>query len=363
MARNRPSLASVLVVGGAIVLVAPALFAGTFYTGMLQNTAEAMVIQNLRFRGEITAEQIARRLNQLWRQVEALSQIVDHRDSPAARERIDLLSSVDDRYSWIGITDVEGDVLASTKGMLEGANVAERPWFRRGLEGPSAIDVHEAQLLAKLLPATDEPRRFIDFAAPLRDDDDSVVGVIGAHLDWGWMVDTLSSLQSPNVDVLLISRERLVLFGPKDLVDEPLNVGSALAANRVTSSALEERWPDGEYYFTVVVPTIGYQDLPSFGWSLLLRQSADEALQQTRELVRSFWLTLGTGLLASLVLLFLGARWLATPARRLATAAEALAAGGEPEAPREETRYEEASRLSAALARVQSRLLRTGHSP
>ena len=355
MARHRPGLASLLFVGGASLLIIPALVAGTLYTGALQRSAEAGVVENLRFRGELSANQIARRLDRLWRQVEALSRLLDPAKVGDARERIDLLSDLDDRYSWIGIAEVGGRVLASTKGMLEGVSVAERPWFRRGLEGPAAIDVHEAVLLAKLLPATGETRNFIDFAAPLKGANGNVTGVVGAHLDWRWMVDTLTSLQSPGIDILLISRDRVVLFGPPDLVDRPLDVGSAIAASRAPLSARDERWPDGKDYFTLVVPAIAYSDLPSFGWSLLMRQSVDDALRPTRELVRTFWVMLGTGAFASLVLLFLGARWVATPLRRLAGSADALVSSGEPQVPRQETRYDEVNRLSAALVRLQFR--------
>ncbi|MGY3622434.1 hypothetical protein [Bradyrhizobium sp. USDA 10063] len=73
------------------------------------------------------------------------------------------------------------------------------------------------------------------------------------------------ALQAPAIEVLLLSRDRTVLFGPPDLVNKPLNVGSAQAANRVTSAFLSERWPDGKDYFTNVVPTVGFADLPSFG--------------------------------------------------------------------------------------------------
>jgi hypothetical protein len=73
-------------------------------------------------------------------------------------------------YAWIGITDTEGTVIASTQGNLEGKTVAQRPWYQNSKSQRSVGDVHEAKLLAKLLPnPTGEPLRFVDVAAPIRD--------------------------------------------------------------------------------------------------------------------------------------------------------------------------------------------------
>jgi hypothetical protein len=353
---NRLSLRTLVFVGGAALMLVPALIAGSLYTGALQRRAEAMQVEKLTARGELSASLFARRLHQLWQEVDTLSRSIDIADLGGLRRDIDFIGRLDRRYSWIGMTDVQGRVLASLGGMLQGESVAQRPWFRRGLIGPTAIDVHEAQLLAKLLPASSEPYRFIDFAAPLRRGEGPPDGVLGAHLDWRWVQENLASLQAPGIDVLLLSRDRVVLYGPPNLLNKTLEIGSAQAANRVSSAVLDERWPDGKDYITVVVPTIGHADLPSFGWSLLIRQDIDGALGPTRELVRRFWTTLGAGALVALGLLFLGASWIATPVRRLAASAEAMISDAEPKAPYAETRYAEAERLSSALVRLQSRL-------
>ncbi|WP_181708557.1 cache domain-containing protein [Chthonobacter rhizosphaerae] len=358
MAGRRLSLSTLIFLGGAALLLVPAVIAGTIYTGALQRRAEAMTVETLKVRGDLSANLLARRLHQLWQEVEALSRVVSTGDIPDARRQIDMVSRLDRRYSWIGFADTEGRVTAATAGMLEGATVAERPWFRRGLTGPTAIDVHEALLLAKLLPATNEPWRFIDFAAPVTGPDGAVSGVIGAHLDWRWVADNVASLQAPGIDVILVSRDGTVLLGPPDLVDKTLTIGSVAAASRATMSVLDERWPDGKDYVTVTAPTIGHEDLPSFGWSLLIRQDVQAALQPTRELVRSFWITLGAGAIAALGLLALGARLVTTPLRRLVTAAEATLGDGLLKPPHEETRYEEAARLSDALTRLQSTVMR-----
>lgn len=355
---SRLSLRTIAFAGGSILMLVPALIAGSTYTGALQKRAEQMLVDRLKGRGELSANLLAKSLHQMWGEVDALAKTLDTSALPEARTAINLVARLDNRYSWIGVADVEGTVLAAANGLLERESVAQRPWFRRGLSGPTAIDVHEAQLLAKLLPVRTEPYRFIDLSAPIQKAVQPPSGVVGAHLNWSWIIDSLQGFQAPGIDVLLLSRDRTVLIGPPELVDKPLMIGSAQAANRTTSSALDERWPDGKDYVTVVVPAIGYADLPSFGWSLLVRQNIGDALAPTRELVRNFWMTLGAGALVALALLLLAANWLTTPIRRLMSSAESMLGEGDQKPPHPETRYSEAERLSTALVRLQTRLLR-----
>jgi HAMP domain-containing protein len=363
MPSRRPGLKTLASAGGALLMLVPAIVAGSLYTDALQRQTERLLVEKLTDRGVLSSGQLARRLYQLWREVDTLARSIDVGDLPRTRQNLDFIGSLDQRYSWLGVTNLEGKVLAASRGMLEGESVAQRLWFRRGLIGPTAVDVHEAQLLARLLPTSSEPYRFIDLAAPLRGQGSAVNGVVGAHLDWRWVIETLRSLEAPGTEIILLSRDRIVLHGPPDLQNKPLNVGSALAANRATTSVLDERWPDGKDYLTVVVPVIGFADLPSFGWSLLIRQSHDEALAPTRQLVKVFWSTLGAGALIGLSLLFLAAHWISTPLRRLCTTAEALAADEVDTPAYRESRYAEVERLSAALTRVQSRLMNAKHPP
>ena len=60
-------------------------------------------------------------------------------------------------------------VRAATGGILEGANVGQRPWFIDGIKGAAAEDVHLAALLQTLLrPNADgTPFRFVDLASPV----------------------------------------------------------------------------------------------------------------------------------------------------------------------------------------------------
>lgn len=350
----RVGIKTLVFVIGALLMLVPAIVAGTMFTDAMKRRAETANSERLRLLGEIVADQLGRRMQELWQDVEGMVRVVRLQDPEEIRRQLTLLSQVDRRYTWIGVANVEGKVIAASQGMLEGASVAERPWFRRGLNGPTAVDVHEAVLLAKLLPATQEPRRFVDFSAPIKNDQGAVIGVIGAHFDWNMVKETIQTIRGQGVDALLVSRERLVLSGPEHLQGTRLSEGSAVAAGQGRSIALRERWQDGKEYMTAVIPSIQVKDMPSFGWSLIARADVNTVLDPTRSIAQAFWMLLGAGALVALVLLYLFASWLAKPLRRLIATAEALASGRTDQPPHDETRYEEVARLSAALVRLQT---------
>jgi hypothetical protein len=350
----RIGIKTLVFIVGALLMLTPAIVAGMMFTNAMQRRAEVANSARLRLLGEIVAEELGRRMHQLWQNVEEMGRVVRLDDPEEARRQLTLLSQVDRRYTWIGVTDVTGKVIAASQGMLEGASVAERPWFRRGLNGPAAVDVHEAVLLAKLLPARQEPRRFVDFSAPIRNEQGAVVGVIGAHFDWNMVRDSIQAIQGQGVDALLVSRDRMVLSGPPGLQETRVSEGSAVAAGQGSPVSLRERWQDGKDYMTAVIPTIRLKDMPSFGWSLIVRAEVNTVLDPTRSIAQAFWMILGAGALGALVLLYLFAAWLAKPLHRLVATAESLASGRTDQPPHDETRYGEATRLSAALVRLQT---------
>lgn len=55
-------------------------------------------------------------------------------------------------YAWIGITDTQGRILASTEPRINGADVSQRSWFIGGRQRLHQEDIHDAVQLGKLLP-------------------------------------------------------------------------------------------------------------------------------------------------------------------------------------------------------------------
>jgi len=354
----RLGLKTIIFVGGSILMLAPALVSGTHFTGDIQERSQAAAAQRMTAVGELAADQIGRRMHQLWQGVDRMARKADIEDTDELHREFSFLRDLDARYSWIGAASLEGKVVAASDGLLEGQDVSQRPWFRNGLKGPTAEDVHDAKLLEKLLPASDKARRFVDFSAPIRKPDGTITGVLGAHFDWYWVKENLEAIKFPGAELILVSRDQKVLSGPSDIQDTILSIGSAIAAGQQTSVTLRERWPDGNDYVTVVVPAVHYKDMPGFGWSILVRARTDVVHENANAIVRSFWLTLGMGALAAMALLYLFSDWVATPLRRALATAERLANGDAGEPPHEESRYDEARRLSSIIVRLQSREMR-----
>lgn len=228
-------------------------------------------------------------------------------------------------FAWLGVADANGKVIQASGGMLQGLSVAKRPWFAAGLQGVYTGDVHEAVLLAKLLPgqASGEPLRFIDFAAPIRNKDGKVVGVLGAHGHWSWVTETVQAVvqrlgRASSSEILILDRNGTVLY-PQSLVGPsqlPQNPPTPHTYTTVT-------WNDGRDYLTSQV-TVDARTQNDLGWRIVVREPLDTALQPVYAM-RNRLIALGifASLLFSLVALRL-ARSVSKPIELLAAAARQI---------------------------------------
>jgi hypothetical protein len=233
----------------------------------------------------------------------ALPPIRDHRGSTASRQasRRELLEwqqQMVPEFSWIGVTDLEGRVLAATGGVMEGINVKARPWFRRAQIGPYFGDVREANVLAKFLPRPEtEPLHLLDLAIPLKDGDGRLKGVLGAHLNFKWANEQALLNQRSGAEALVFGRDGAVLRGPSELKGQTLELAALKLAQAGKKGFLRESWPDGEYLagFSEVE---GFRDQPGFGWTVLVRKKVQFAIIPALEHI--LWAS-ALGLLASAI--------------------------------------------------------------
>ena len=81
---------------------------------------------------------------------------LDVLSQPDAREQqqriIDQLQNGMGVVAWLGLLSPDGTVRVASQRILEGVNIAQRPVYIQGKEGMFIGDVHEAVLLASLLP-------------------------------------------------------------------------------------------------------------------------------------------------------------------------------------------------------------------
>jgi diguanylate cyclase len=189
------------------------------------------------------------------------------------------------RYAWIGVADTQGTVRAASNDVLVGHNVKEQPWFRSGMQGPVVGDVHEAKLLAAVLPASPDntPARLLDFAAPIRDELGQVIGVLGAHTDWVWAQEVIAGVRSEairerGVQVFVVDRAGRVLQGPQALRSLPTVDASQLMVGHTRRLV----WSDGGKYLTAAVQVTARSPGTDLGWSIVVRQPEDVALAGAR---------------------------------------------------------------------------------
>ena len=261
-------------------------------------------------------------------------------------------------YSWIGLADPDGKVMVSAGGLLQGADVSARPWFQDAREGHGHVgDVHEALLLAKLLPQSGgEPLRFVDVSFPFRDRNGADRGVLGAHLSWQWARDVERSIIEPleaerQVQALIVGRNGMVLLGPPDLQGHTVDMQSLRdARSEQKPGYIIEKWPDGKTYMTGYSNSKGYADYPGLGWTVLVREDVDKAFVPVKRL-RSYglWSGIALALLFSVAGVFV-ARWITRPLMQLGEEAARIreGEGGAALAPQARA-YDEVQALAGTL--------------
>ncbi|MBD2070865.1 PAS domain-containing protein [Leptolyngbya sp. FACHB-671] len=287
------------------------------------------------------AYQMADRLDsgmfERYRDIQIVATIDTIRDSnspiTAKRLLLEKLQSTYPAYSWIGLTNPQGTVEVSTGGLLEGADVSERPWFISGKLDTFVGDVHEAVLLASLLPnPTKDTLRFVDFAVPVDDLQGKPLGVLAAHLNWAWAEDLKNALsrnlRSQEQDLLVLREDGVVLLGPTELVDQKLDyLKSFQEATLAKTGYLSEVWPDHQSYITGFTASTGYREYEGLNWVVLVRQKTDLAFAPAHRLQRQilFW-NLGLGSLVAVLGWFI-ADYITKPMWAIAHAANRIRRG------------------------------------
>jgi len=319
-----------------------------------------------------TSDKLERGMFERYREVGLIARRRDlGTDVPLARRRetLERVQASYGYYSWIGLAGLDGRVQVAARGMLEGVDVSRRPWFADALRGNHVGDVHEAVLLAHLLPQQAEPWRFVDVAFPYLDERGRTIGVLGVHLSWQWARDVERSVMASvgarrHVEALIVDAGGRVLLGPPDTAGRKLSLRSLELArglptsSQVMSGYVVERWPDGKSYMVGYARGSGHADYPGLGWTVLVRQDVVDAYGPVRRL-REYGLIAGV-LLAALFSLagVLVARRITRPLGELAESARRIRAGEPVKLGAEHGRYIEVQALSGTLDALVADLVR-----
>nr|WP_228035884.1 ATP-binding protein [Oculatella sp. LEGE 06141] len=303
---------------------------------MVQYRIEQYVGNNLSELAYAATDKLDRSLFERYREVQIIAGLEPFRNPqrPDSERKalLETLQSTYPHYSWIGFTDAQGVVQLSTEDLLHGESVAERPWFIQGQRAPMVGDVHEAKLLATLLPPdpTGEPLRFVDVAAPVIDAR-NLRGVLGAHLSWQWAEEeveaSLLRTAPDHKELFIIAQDGKVLLGPKSWIGQTLEMSGSKFVKPGQSGYRIEQWADGETYLVGMMRSAGYRDYPGLGWTILIRQKAEDAFVPALELHRQ--ILIGGALLGIFfaLLSWLLAERITQPMLQLATAADQIRQG------------------------------------
>lgn len=197
-------------------------------------------------------------------------------DTPPARVRaeLDKLLAQSPKFVWIGLVNLDGQVLAGSRGWLEGRSIATRPVFIGGRSGMVG-DMHPSVALAPLIGRTQD---LIDIGEPVRDDQGKLIAVLAAHLGLDW-VDSLVQVaigdpataraQGLNGLVMTAADTHSVISGALVPAGLPHDIPTALV------------WDNnaGTRYFTAQArPTAAQPEAPVLRWRAVVQQREDAAL-------------------------------------------------------------------------------------
>ncbi|MBT2641587.1 GGDEF domain-containing protein [Bacillus sp. ISL-41] len=277
-------------------------------------------------------------------EVEVLSRIEvikTQDDLQSAQTLMDQLKSSIPVFSWIGLTDSAGNVVAASDNILVGSNISKRPVYQEGKKGTFIGDVHNAVLLANLLPnPTGEPMQFVDISKPLTDKDGNFTGVLAAHLSWEWSRQVKGNIVEPlkdelsGAEVFVVSgMDNTVLLGPDGMTGDVLDIKSVHNARTGDNSWLVEKWPDGKEYLTGFAVGDGHHDYSGLGWTVIVRIPIENAFAPVENL-KSYIIKLGT--ITAIVFAIIGwfvAGFISNPLRKISKAAHNLRIGKETSIP------------------------------
>lgn len=244
---------------------------------------------------------------------------------------IDSLQDEVSAFTWVGILDPEGTVIAATDGVLVGKNISHRPVFMEAQNEIFIGDVHDALLLAKLLPnPTGEAMKFVDISQPIFAESGALKGIFAVHLSWRWARDVADALLTFNAmdrtaEIFVVARDGTILLSPlPDLIGHSLPLDSIGAASRGETGWAVEVWPDGHSYVTGYTATDGEGGYSGLGWSVLTRAPADEALQPVTDIVLAMVAAAMLVLFAACALAMILSGRLVRPLQAMTDAAEKM---------------------------------------
>lgn len=350
-------------IGATFIILIAALGLPTYFYVNGAHSAQLVADKGDALHGlaQSAAAIISENLRERSREVALLTQTSLYRraalDSADIRASLERVQKSYPHYSWIGVVDLDGKVRAATSNLLLGQNVAGRQWFQQAKIGLHVGDLHEAKLLAPHLASQSPewPIRFIDFAAPLRDENGELRGVLCVHAHWAWAENLLrviipETAAPSRIEVFIVNQNR-----------EPIYPGTEQTAGAVPDIPPFEsfgfhRWGGATNYLTAAMPIKDPVMTSPLRWRVMVRQPEQQVLTEVTSLQQ-----VATAVLLAALLLFVLLAWrlgklIGRPISELSDVAQAIARGEPADFPRQ-LNSPELQRLANSLRSMAGNLL------
>jgi signal transduction histidine kinase/CheY-like chemotaxis protein len=278
----------------------------------------ALAAANLESMSHRMARELSTGLEQFAQDVQAQASREIFRNPAASaaelRATLDQFVASRPEYATLSLADARsGAVLAANGGMFEGS-MLDRPVLDNAARGPYLGDVHDEPRLSELLPRSPlgEPARFLDVAAPVRNERGQVSRVLAARINWQWADGVRSGVLGPvrerrGIELLIVDSNDRVVLAPSSVP-----AGSTLGqlARRLPGpSARAMPWSDGTEYLTVMTPATTRGPSNDLGWKVVARLPVKAAFAAVSTMQRGFFLgALLLGAAGAAIAWFLGRR-------------------------------------------------------
>lgn len=278
------------------------------------------------------------------------------------REKLKQIENTYPIYSWIGIADANGIVKVANNNLLEGADVSKRPWFINGSKESFIGDIHEAVLLSKLLqkPQNGEPLRFIDFASPIKDSDNNLLGVVATHINWDWLSQQIKTylpndLSKQAIEVFIVEKNGKVIY-PFD------SMGTVVIPNGVLTKegSSIQTWSENEEFLTNSYKIIS-NTTTNLGWNIILRQPISKVFESVNQLHKTFLIIGAILILVNILIVYWISKQFSKPIENLVEIANLIKDGNEQIEFNVSTKISEISLLSNSLKTMLNSLISKKH--
>ena len=262
------------------------------------------LLANARYFAELLDMTIGRQLMDLESRATLLPILALHQEPAKLATWLTTIQAKIPEYTWIGFANAKGQIVASGNQILRDHDVTRREWFQAGQQQARTLDLHDAQLLSAHMPVRidGQPWRFIDLVAPVRHRNGTLLGVLGAHLIWDWLIAqhqrfSESLTRQRNTEIIVLGPDGDIrLLGPGLTGSDMTTLASVVAAQSGKSGWVRETWADGESYLVGFTRNPGYGHGHQLGWVTLARVPTRQAAPLWHSSIISVWLLIAVAM-------------------------------------------------------------------